>query len=99
QWPAIERAARFTEQLIAQDGSGLLPPGASAEDLGPAEDRHFWDDFWAVIGFRDAALAAEVVGDSTRAAELRADADALLSATLSAGQPALVKTGMFPNGP
>jgi hypothetical protein len=97
QWPAIDRAAAWLERLIGPDG--LLPPGESAEDLGPADQRHFWDDFWAVIGLRDASLAAAGVGQQDRASQLSTEADALLEATLAAGQPGLGRDGVFPNGP
>lgn len=33
---------------------GLLPPGFSAEHLGP-NDYYYWDDFWALAGLRSAA--------------------------------------------
>jgi len=97
QWPAIDRAERWLERLIEPDG--LLPPGASAEDLGPADERHFWDDFWGVIGLRDAAFAASALGDNARADELNTVADALLKATLAAGQQGLDRYGVFPNSP
>ena len=97
QWPAINLAAGWLERLLSPDG--LLPPGQSAEDLGPADQRHFWDDFWGVIGFRDAAYAASQVGDTARANQLSSEAQALLSATLAAGQPGLQREGIFPNSP
>ena len=101
QWPAIDRAARWLTSLIGPDG--LLPAGLSAEDLGPAPGdasaQHFWDDFWGVIGLRDAAYAASAVGDATRAGELTSQAGALLDATLAAGQPGLQREGIFPNSP
>ncbi|MSQ23838.1 MAG: hypothetical protein EXR58_04690 [Chloroflexi bacterium] len=99
RWPNIDLAARYLERLLTTDGSGLLPPGVSAEDLGPASDRHFWDDFWGVIGFRDAASAARVLGLTERAAQLESEADALLRATLAAGQPGFERNRIFPNGP
>ncbi len=34
--------------------SGLLPPGFSAEHLGP-NDYYYWDDFWGLAGLRSAA--------------------------------------------
>lgn len=40
---------------------GLLPPGFSAEHFGP-NDYFYWDDFWALAGFRDASLAAQTLG-------------------------------------
>jgi hypothetical protein len=97
QWPAIDRAASWLEQLIGPDG--LLPAGASAEDLGPADQQHFWDDFWGAIGLRDAAYAAGVAGDSARSSKLTSEANALLQATMAAGQPALSQQPTFPNGP
>jgi hypothetical protein len=97
QWPAIDRAASWLERLIAPDG--LLPAGASAEDLGPPDRQHFWDDFWGVIGLRDASYAAGLAGDSARSAKLRAEAGALLRATMAAGQAGLRQQGTFPNGP
>ena len=35
--------------------AGLLPPGFSAEHLGP-NDYYFWDDFWGTAGLRAASL-------------------------------------------
>ena len=37
----------------------LLPPGWSAEHLGPAGRRYFWDNFWALGGLQEAARLAE----------------------------------------
>lgn len=34
--------------------SGLLPPGFSAEHLGP-NDFYYWDDFWSLAGLQSAA--------------------------------------------
>lgn len=36
---------------------GLLPPGFSAEHLGP-NDYYYWDDFWSLAGLRGAARLA-----------------------------------------
>ncbi len=51
---------------------GLLPPGPSAEHLGPS-DYYYWDDFWGLAGLREAARAAEWVGQTQDAARLRAN--------------------------
>ena len=40
---------------------GLLPPGFSAEHLGP-NDYFYWDDFWGAAGEREAAYAAQELG-------------------------------------
>ncbi|HEX6513924.1 MAG TPA: hypothetical protein VF157_16590, partial [Chloroflexota bacterium] len=101
QWRAIDRAAAWLESLVQPDG--LLPPGLSAEDLGPGPgqpyQRHFWDDFWGVIGLRDAAFAAGQLGNADRQDQLNAESSKLLQATMAAGQPGLAREGIFPNGP
>jgi hypothetical protein len=52
---------------------GLLPPGVSAEHLGPY-DVYYWDNFWALRGLCDAAYLADVVGSAADAARWRAAA-------------------------
>src|SRR5581483_5709989 len=99
QWPAIQLAAGWLDRLGGVDGSGLLPAGRSAEDLDSADLRHFWDDFWAVIGYRDAAFAATALGETARAGQLQASADALLKAVLASAGPVIKKDGIIPNGP
>ncbi|MCC6159151.1 MAG: hypothetical protein IT350_13970 [Deltaproteobacteria bacterium] len=44
--------------------SSLLPPGPSAEHLGP-NDYFYWDDWWGLAGLRDATWAAELLGERT----------------------------------
>ncbi|MFW9923878.1 MAG: hypothetical protein ACFFDW_11395, partial [Candidatus Thorarchaeota archaeon] len=39
---------------------GLLPPGFSAEHLGPC-DYFYWDNFWGVTGLRETAYAAKLL--------------------------------------
>lgn len=67
--------------------SGLLPSGPSAEHLGPA-DHYYWDDFWGLAGLREAARAAEMLGERNDAEKLtanfktfREDIDASLALT------------------
>lgn len=54
----IRRGARWImRKRLADDTdaphAGLLPPGFSAEHLGP-NDYYYWDDFWGVAGLRAA---------------------------------------------
>src|SRR5262249_57030468 len=37
-------------------------PNLSAEDLGSPRWRHYWDDLWAISGYREAAFAASELG-------------------------------------
>ena len=81
---AITRAARWIvrKRLSSRDASphaGLLPPGFSAEHLGP-NDYYYWDDFWAVAGLRAAAALLEQLAEPHDAARNRSEADDLLDA-------------------
>jgi hypothetical protein len=55
--------------------NGLLPPGPSAEHLGPS-DYFYWDDFWGLAGLRDAAFVAERLEQTNDAQKLRANFEA-----------------------
>lgn len=87
-YPNIRRAAEFlvelrTQTTKADDATrGLLPPSLSAEDIGPADHHHYWDDFWAVAGLEEAAYAAALLGESGDAAWMQAEADNLRAAIL-----------------
>ena len=59
---------------------GILPPSESAEDLGPGDHHHYWDDFWAVIGLENAAFLARELGHTDDAVWMQAEADALRTA-------------------
>lgn len=69
-FPAISAAAywienkRKTTKTGLDPHAGLLPPGASAEHLGP-NDYFYWDDFWGLAGLREAAWAAQTLGRRT----------------------------------
>ncbi|MFP4483190.1 MAG: hypothetical protein ACLFN0_10455, partial [Thermovirgaceae bacterium] len=56
---AVEKGANWiVRKRIKKKGAGLhaglLPPGFSAEHLGP-NDYYYWDDFWGVAGLRCAS--------------------------------------------
>ena len=56
---AAARAVRWIEHKrlpteLDAPHAGLLPPGFSAEHLGP-NDYYYWDDFWSEAGLRAAA--------------------------------------------
>lgn len=64
---AVFRGARWIRHKRLSDDDdnghrGLLPPGFSAEHLGP-NDYYYWDDFWGVAGLEAAAGLAESIGD------------------------------------
>lgn len=83
-WPAVQRATTFLEKLretrIAPEYEtpekrafrGLLPESASHEGYLAHPVHSYWDDFWAIRAFGDAAWLADRRGDAAEAARLRA---------------------------
>jgi len=63
-WPYIRGGAQWIENTRATEPDGLLPPGWSAEHLGPGDKKHYWDDFWGLAGLKSAAFAANEIGYS-----------------------------------
>jgi hypothetical protein len=86
-WPKVFRAANYldslrrTERTAAYrqiDGGayfGLLPPSISHEGYSAKPMHSYWDDFFALRGFKDAAALARVLGLSTESAHLAAIRD------------------------
>lgn len=100
-WINSKRRQTMGERRAKDSGAkpshhGLLPPGPSAEHLGP-NDYYYWDDFWGLAGLRDAARVAEWMGQTDDAARLyenfasfRGDVDASLAAAAARlGRPAM----------
>jgi hypothetical protein len=80
---AVGWIARKREPSSAEAGAslhaGLLPPGFSAEHLGP-NDYYYWDDYWAEAGLRAAARLFIRAGRAPSAQRARAEADDLRAA-------------------
>ncbi|NEV62104.1 discoidin domain-containing protein [Thiorhodococcus minor] len=96
-WPAVLRAVDYLEQLRAKRLTaryettehraryGLLPESVSHEGYLAHPVHAYWDDFWALRGFKDAAELAQVVGDAAsaeRLANLRDDFRATLHVSI-----------------
>jgi hypothetical protein len=79
-YDAIFRGARWIRQMRRSAAHypdaprGLLPAGFSAEHFGP-NDYYLWDNFWAMAGLREAAMAAEALGEPSTARWLRHELD------------------------
>jgi hypothetical protein len=79
-WPHVQAAARYLDELRRSERTpanltperraryGLLPPTISHEGYSARPAYSYWDDFWGLVGLRDAAWIA---------GELGADAGAL----------------------
>jgi hypothetical protein len=88
-WPSVERAVGFLERLrgtrLAAEYEtpekrafrGLLPESASHEGYLAHPVHSYWDDFWAIRAFGDAAYLAGVRGDAGEATRLLALRDAM----------------------
>jgi F5/8 type C domain-containing protein/alpha-L-rhamnosidase-like protein len=85
-WPHVVRAVAYLDSLRqtrrtpayrtgdAQVFFGLLPPSISHEGYSAKPMHSYWDDFFALRGFKDAATMAAVLGhtaEATRFAALR----------------------------
>ncbi|WP_221032101.1 hypothetical protein [Actomonas aquatica] len=82
-WRDLARGADwFRLKRLHADGKphdGLLPPGFSAEHLGP-NDYYYWDDLWALAGLRAAAQMATRRGETQAAQTWTNEADNLAHA-------------------
>jgi hypothetical protein len=86
-WPQVDAAARYMERLRQSERTatnrepgremlfGLLPASISHEGYSAKPMHSYWDDFWALAGYRDATELAAVLGERTRAAELATQRD------------------------
>jgi hypothetical protein len=70
-WPHVERAIDYMEQLRASEQSvknqatpyyGLMPASISHEGYSAKPMHSYWDDFWALRGYKDAVVLADVMG-------------------------------------
>jgi hypothetical protein len=81
-WPHVQAAARYMEELRASQRTpknleparrafyGLMPPSISHEGYSDKPAYSYWDDFWALIGYEDAALLARELGHGEASEQL-----------------------------
>jgi hypothetical protein len=86
-WPNLRAAAGYLDTLRAQRRTaewrdparahffGLLPPSISHEGYSAKPMHSFWDDLFALRGYRDAAWLAGELGHARDAERLRASRD------------------------
>jgi hypothetical protein len=83
-WPKVQAAIGYMDSLRASTRTaefqaadkrhlfGLLPPTISHEGYSDKIAYSYWDDFWGLLGYRDAAFIADALGDTAAAARIRA---------------------------
>jgi hypothetical protein len=81
-WPRIDAAAHYMEtQRQSERGTanpalfGLMPASISHEGYSEKPMHSYWDDFWALRGYKDAADMAAVLGDTAAAQRLATQRD------------------------
>lgn len=86
-WPRVTRAVDYLDSLRRVDRApeydsaalapfrGLLPPSISHEGYSAKPMHSYWDDFWALRGFTDAAAMAAMLGEAGAAARFAAVRD------------------------
>jgi F5/8 type C domain/Bacterial alpha-L-rhamnosidase 6 hairpin glycosidase domain len=99
QWPAVRAAASYLDTLRAQRRTaewrapgkeeffGLLPPSISHEGYSAKPMHSYWDDLFALRGFKDATTIATALGkddDARRFAASRDEFQHDLSASIAA---------------
>jgi hypothetical protein len=105
-WPHVSRAVdymssqrgrRMGEDFKAPDKEafyGLLPESISHEGYAAHPVHSYWDDFFALRGFKDAAEMAIVVGDEERAAAIATQRDAFRQALQTSIERTMAKHGI-----
>ena len=97
QWPHVERAIAYMEKLRASETGaanpafkGLMPASISHEGYSAKPEHSYWDDFWALTGYADAADAARALAraDAPRYAQMRDAFAGDLRASLAAATQA-----------
>jgi hypothetical protein len=76
-WPSIERAVTYMDQLRTGERTpanranalyGLMPASISHEGYSAKPMHSYWDDFWSLIGYDNAAQLAQALGKHDAAA-------------------------------
>jgi hypothetical protein len=76
-WEVVQRVVAWLEGLrqstrtaqFAPNLRGLMPPSISHEGYSDKPAFSYWDDFWALRGYKDAVVIAQALGQTARATE------------------------------
>ncbi len=83
-WPQVQAAVGYMDTLRASTRTeanrtpatrhlyGLLPPSISHEGYSDRPAYSYWDDFWGLLGYRDAVEIATALGESEAAERFEA---------------------------
>ena len=71
----LSNAFKFTQEGKVSFRIEPVVSGWSAEHVGDRDKPHYWDDFWALQGYRDAAAMAAILGEDAEARRIAAIRD------------------------
>ncbi len=86
-WPQVQKAIAYMDGLRASTRTpefqtpdtrhlyGLLPPTISHEGYSDRIAYSYWDDFWGLLGYKDAVFIAETLNDTDAATRFAAARD------------------------
>lgn len=80
-WPRVQRVVAWQEALRQSERKtagrlfGLMPPSISHEGYSDKAAYSYWDDFWALRGYKDAVHIARALGHDAEAATWAAQRD------------------------
>ncbi|MFG6463132.1 hypothetical protein ACG04Q_16280 [Roseateles sp. DXS20W] len=82
-WPQVQKVVAWMEALRQSERKpgadarfkGLMPPSISHEGYSDKPAYSYWDDFWALRGYKDAVQIAQALGDSASAGRWAASRD------------------------
>lgn len=95
-WPQVQRVMAWMEALRQSERrpgadprfKGLMPPSISHEGYSDKPAYSYWDDFWALRGYKDAVQMAQALGETPLASrwavwrdEFESDLTASVAAT------------------
>lgn len=105
-WPHVESAAAYLDSLRRLGRTdeyrepekriffGLLPPSISHEGYSAKPMHSYWDDLFALRGFRDAATMAGVLGYEAKQKELAAIRDEFQADLIASIEGAMERHGI-----
>ncbi|MEP7043059.1 MAG: discoidin domain-containing protein [Dokdonella sp.] len=86
-WPHVDAATRYMDELRSSERTdanrsgerisfyGLMPASISHEGYSAKPMHSYWDDFWALTGYKNAVDIADVLGKPDAAKRLTASRD------------------------
>ncbi len=101
-WPQVHAVVAYMDQLRAQtqgpdtpaNARGLMPPSISHEGYSDKAAYSFWDDYWALRGYKDAVDMAAALGHADEAGPYAKSRDAFAADLAAAVRNTATRFGL-----